>query len=262
MKKPKYTYEEIFQRNIGIFTREEQEKIKNLKVAIAGAGGLGGMAAYTLTRLGVGEIRICDPEDFEVSNLNRQYASNVETVGINKAVAVEKELKKINPEIKTTCWDCGINPENVMEFIEGVDVIIDGIDFYKLEAAITLQDAARKKGIWVMVSQIAGSIASYLYIKPGSPNFGDLFFDEKGLNPEKMLKALFPIMPREATSEILDEIKSGKIVAIPSWAHAPIITTLFLVEDLVSAFVKEERELPVSPKVQYIDIFKKEFVET
>ena len=62
MQNVSYSYEDLFQRNIGVFTAEEQERIRGLVVAIAGAGGLGGPVAYNLARLGVGEIRLADPE--------------------------------------------------------------------------------------------------------------------------------------------------------------------------------------------------------
>jgi len=94
------TYDEIFQRNIGVFTPEEQEKIKNLKIAIIGVGGLGAPATENLTRLGVGELRLVEPDTFEISNFNRQTGAYLNTIGRNKAEVMVDMVKLINPEIK------------------------------------------------------------------------------------------------------------------------------------------------------------------
>lgn len=64
-----------FERNLGFLTLEEQERINNSVVAIAGAGGDGGLLALQFARLGVGEIRLADPDPFEAENINRQALS-------------------------------------------------------------------------------------------------------------------------------------------------------------------------------------------
>src|SRR3989338_5770836 len=68
-------YWERVDRNIGWITREEQALLRNATVGIAGCGGMGGMIAERLLRLGVGEMRIADPEVFDISNINRQFAA-------------------------------------------------------------------------------------------------------------------------------------------------------------------------------------------
>ena len=91
------SYDEITQRNIGFVTPDEQARLRGLVVAVAGCGGVGAPAAHYLARLGVGELRLADPEDFEASNINRQFAAYVDTIGVNKAEAVAAELRRINP---------------------------------------------------------------------------------------------------------------------------------------------------------------------
>lgn len=250
----------MFQRNIGIFTLEEQEKIKNLKVAIAGAGGLGGELAYLLTRLGVINIIICDPEVFEISNINRQFGCYIETVGQNKAIAVSKELLRINPNLNLEVWDYGVDGLNASRFMNGCDVIIDAIDFYGISSSIKLQEEAKKQNKSIMTAQIVGSMASTMNIKPDGPNYNDLFFEDGNLSMEKVISSFFPILPNEATPEIVEKVINGESIILPSWSHAPVVTAIMLIEDLVSCYIKHEKELLFAPSVVLLDLNNKKYI--
>lgn len=254
-----YTYDQMFQRNIGIFTPEDQERIKNLKVAIAGAGGLGGSLAYLLVRLGIQNIKICDPEEFEISNINRQFGCYVDTIGENKAKAVARELLRINPKINIEAWDYGIDNDNAGKFVEGCDVVIDGIDFYAIPASLALQKSARQQNKWVMTSQCAGSMASYLYMAPDGPNFSDLFFENGILSMPKIIKTLFPVLPHEATTEMLSMVERGEEVDIPGWSFV-MIGVYILFDDLVKHFIKNEKDLIASPTVLLFDTYNRKFI--
>ncbi len=132
-----------FERNLGFLTYEEQERISNATVSIAGAGGDGGMLAIGLARIGVGEIRLADPDQFEIENVNRQAACNEETIGSNKAEAVGSVIREINPNIKLQIYDEGINQDNVDEFVRGSNLVIDETEFTKHVLAVMLARAAR-----------------------------------------------------------------------------------------------------------------------
>src|SRR3989344_1032185 len=77
-------YWEITQRSLGVYSREEQEKIRKGKVAIVGVGCDGGMDAYILARMGVGNLRLIDFDTNELSNMNRQPMATYSTRGIPK----------------------------------------------------------------------------------------------------------------------------------------------------------------------------------
>ena len=132
-----------FERNLGFLTEEEQGRISDAVVSIAGAGGDGGMLAIGLSRMGVGEIRLADPDSFEIENINRQASCNDQTIGINKAVAVGLEIEGINPDVKLSIYDKGINQENVEEFVRGSDLVIDETEFTKHALAVMLARTAR-----------------------------------------------------------------------------------------------------------------------
>ena len=94
---PQWSYAEAFKRNRGLITEEEQEKLRNSRVAIAGMGGVGGVHLVTLARLGIGKFTIADPDVFEVANFNRQYGATISNVGRNKAEAMAEAALDINP---------------------------------------------------------------------------------------------------------------------------------------------------------------------
>ena len=70
-----FDYNEAFSRNIGLFTLEEQDKLRRSHVAIAGMGGVGGVHVATLARTGIGNFTIADPDCFELANMKRQYGA-------------------------------------------------------------------------------------------------------------------------------------------------------------------------------------------
>ncbi|MCK9641562.1 MAG: ThiF family adenylyltransferase [Prolixibacteraceae bacterium] len=136
-----------FERNLGFLSKEEQEKIQSSVIAIAGAGGDGGMLAVQLARMGFGEIRLADPDPFEIENLNRQAVCSADTIDTNKAHAVAEYLKSINPEIIVKVYDEGISATNVDEFVEGADLVVDETEYTIHSLGVMIARSARKQGI-------------------------------------------------------------------------------------------------------------------
>lgn len=258
MKDKKYTYDEIFQRNIGIFTPKEQEKIKNLKVAIAGAGGLGGPVAYTLARLGVGEIRLADRDKFEISNLNRQSGAYIDTIGEYKSKAVAKELKRINPYLKVVIINDFLDKKNIDKFLDNVDCVIDGIDFFALEADLLLHQKAREKNLWVFTCQGASNITSFISFDPKGPALLDIVMNDGKPSLSRAIKLMLPKLPKGVTAEMVDEIvkiseKTGTHY-IPSYAVIAPFNGSFVVENMVRVIVRELRPLATFPDLYYFDL--------
>ena len=88
-------YDQVYLRNIGIFTGRQQARLRQAKITVAGVGGVGGIQAVTLARMGIGEMTIMDPGVFDEPDMNRQYAAMKNTIGQNKARATAGLLKKI-----------------------------------------------------------------------------------------------------------------------------------------------------------------------
>lgn len=147
---PSKLFQEFTDRNIGILTRQEQEMLRNMCVAVAGCGGMGGLAAEQLIRLGVGRVKIADFDKFEVHNLSRQTGSTYLNVGVHKAVVLAQYFQAINPELKLEVYTEGVQLENVEEFLRGADVVVDGIDYTQFYHSVVLHREARRRGLCVV----------------------------------------------------------------------------------------------------------------
>lgn len=159
-------YEELFARNLGVFTPAQQERVRSLTVAIAGCGGLGGPCAVHLARMGVGELRLADPEAFEPSNINRQWGAYLDTIGVNKALATAAEVARISPYTRTQVFDEGVTADNVARFLDGVDAVVDGTEFFAFDAQALLHAAARARGLWVYSDQQALEVLTLFAFDP------------------------------------------------------------------------------------------------
>lgn len=139
------------QRNLGFVTEEQQATIARSCVAIAGAGGDGGKLAVTLARLGIGSLRLADPEVFEVENLNRQAACTTSTLGRNKAEVVAELVLAINPSMQVEVLDAGVTSDNVDAFARGADVVADETEFTMHDLGVQIARAARTAGVPVVM---------------------------------------------------------------------------------------------------------------
>ena len=171
-----WNYKEAFKRNLGLVTPEEQEKLRNSRVAIAGMGGVGGVHLTTLARLGVSNFTIADYDTFEVANFNRQQGARVSNLGRNKAEAMAEEALDINPELDIHVMSEAIDKSNVNEFLEDADLIADGLDFFAVESRRMLYRNAAERGIWGIMSGPIGFSAAWLVFDPNGMSL-DRYFD-------------------------------------------------------------------------------------
>ena len=105
-----------------------QMKLLDSKVLLLGAGGLGSPAAIYLAAAGVGTIGIIDMDVVDSSNLQRQILHTLDRVGMRKVDSAKAALTAMNPDVKVNTYDTRLSAENVLEIIDGYDVIVDGTD--------------------------------------------------------------------------------------------------------------------------------------
>ena len=133
---------------------EGQLKLLDAKVLLLGAGGLGSPAALYLAAAGVGTLGIVDNDVVDLSNLQRQVAHSNERVGMPKVDSAEISIHEINPEVKVEKYPVRIDASNIMEIIEGYDVIVDGLDNFPTR--YLLNDASVRLQIPVVSASILG----------------------------------------------------------------------------------------------------------
>ena len=105
-----------------------QVNIKNAKVLLIGAGGLGSPAALYLVAAGVGTIGIADPDKVDLSNLHRQIIHGFDTLGLPKTISAAESLKEINPGAEIILYPEGLTTDNALELVSRYDVVVDGAD--------------------------------------------------------------------------------------------------------------------------------------
>lgn len=185
----KDSIQDEFVRNIGLVSEEEQRKIEKARVAVAGAGGVGGVHLLTLARLGVGHFSVADPDTFEPVNINRQFGATASTFGRNKAQVLAEMLRDINPRAEISVFQEGISEKNVEAFLEGVDVFVDGIDFFEVDARRLIFNTAREQGVYAMTSAPLGFGATLQVFSPSGMTFDHYFGISDSMGYEEKLAA-------------------------------------------------------------------------
>ncbi|MBN1888392.1 MAG: HesA/MoeB/ThiF family protein [Thermoflexales bacterium] len=110
---------------------EGQGRLKNASVLIAGAGGLGSPVALYLAAAGVGEIRLCDADTVELSNLNRQILHTEARIGQGKAASAAQAITALNSHIDVVAYGDYLDGSNVERIVGQADVVIDCLDNFE-----------------------------------------------------------------------------------------------------------------------------------
>jgi molybdopterin-synthase adenylyltransferase len=165
---------------------ETQRKLKQSTVFIAGAGGLGSPVSIYLAVAGIGNIRICDFDSPDWSNLNRQILHDHTRIGVNKAVSAKNTLEKLNPDIKVSAFTDKIVAENVDELVGNAELIVDCMDNFPTR--YLLNECAIRKNIPLVYGSIWGMDGRLSFIKsPETPCLRCLF-------PEAPPSEVFPVL--------------------------------------------------------------------
>jgi molybdopterin/thiamine biosynthesis adenylyltransferase len=170
-----FPYEEAFARNIGWVTKAEQASLRGKRVAIAGGGGVGGVHLMTLARLGIGSFHIADFDSFDYVNFNRQVGANLSTLGQPKAAVMARMARDVNPELDIKIFDKGIDAANLPAFLDGVDLYIDGLDFFAFDIRQKTFALCAERGIPATTVAPLGMGAALLNFMPGKMTFEEYF---------------------------------------------------------------------------------------
>ncbi len=161
------------------FNEQKQILLQKAKVLIVGAGGLGCPVAQYLAATGVGTIGIADFDTISVSNLHRQILYTPMEVGMQKAIVTCNKLQEQNPAICLIPHCVRITHNNVLDFVNQYDIIVDGTDNF--DTKYLLNDAcviAGKPLVYGSIYQYEGQVAVWNSMnKDGSrtPNYRDLY---------------------------------------------------------------------------------------
>ena len=147
--------------------RKGQNRLINSQVVIVGCGALGTVQAESLSRAGIGTIRLIDRDFIEESNLQRQTLFTEQDMreSLPKAVAAKRHLEEINSSVQVDAQVADLNYRNVESLVEGADCILDGTDNF--EARFLLNDVSQKHQIPWIYGAAVGSQGLTMTIVPG-----------------------------------------------------------------------------------------------
>ena len=171
-----WTYREAFSRNLGLIGAVEQERLRESCVAVAGLGGVGGIDLVALARLGIGRFTIADPDAFDLSNTNRQYGALRSTQGRNKADVMREIVLDINPDAHVRVFREPLGAANADAFLDGANVLVDGIDAFEIDLRRLLFRAARERGLHALGAGPVGFSTVWVIFGPRGMTF-DRYFD-------------------------------------------------------------------------------------
>ena len=139
-----------------------QARLRDARVLVVGAGGLGSPLLLYLAAAGVGTIGIVDDDRVELSNLQRQVAHGTADLGRPKTDSAAEAAHRINPEVTVATHRLRVGPDNVASLIEGYDLVCDGTDnfttrFLVADACV----AARRTLVSAAVLRFEGQLATF-----------------------------------------------------------------------------------------------------
>src|SRR5690348_12137475 len=191
----RFSYEEAFSRNIGWVTAGEQQVLRRKRVAVAGLGGVGGAHVLALARLGVGALHLADFDTFDLVNFNRQSGASVSTLGHPKTEVLAHMARDINPQLDLCLFTEGVSEANLDRFLAGVDVYVDGLDFFAFDARRATFAACARLGVPAITAAPLGMGAALLNFLPGRMTF-EQYFRLDGLSEaDQAIKFLLGLSP-------------------------------------------------------------------
>ena len=147
---------------------EAQKLLKQAVVFIAGAGGLGSPVALYLASAGIGVLKICDPGEAELSNLNRQILHSDKDLERNKAESAKETLTRINPHVSVEALSQNIEKRNVHLLVDNARLIIDCLDNFKTR--FVLNEYAVRTGLPLIHAGVSGFSGQITFIQtPDTP---------------------------------------------------------------------------------------------
>jgi molybdopterin/thiamine biosynthesis adenylyltransferase/rhodanese-related sulfurtransferase len=227
---------------------EGQTKLLESKVLLLGAGGLGSPTALYLAAAGVGTLGIVDDDEVDLSNLQRQVIHTTDGIGTPKVDSAERAIKAINPGVEVVKYQTRLDASNIMEIIDGYDVIVDGVDNFPTR--YLLNDATVRLGIPVVSASILGFDGQLSVFKPhDGPCYRCLYSvpPPAELAPSCGANGVLGVLP--GTMGLL---QATEVVKLVTGAGEPLVGRLLLYEALGATFtelkVRRDPECPICSK--------------
>lgn len=166
-------YWEIITRQMSIVTKSQQTQFKESKIGVIGCGGIGGSVIEMLARMGVGKLTIIDKDSFDMSNLNRQLMSSIDSLGKSKSEVTKENIRLTNPYVKVKAVDGELNEDNIEEVLSDCDVVVDALD--NLFTRVLVSRFAKENEIPFVHGAIHGTKGQLTVFNEKTPSYEELF---------------------------------------------------------------------------------------
>ena len=219
---------ERYDRQIMMFGRDGQEKLKGSRVAVVGVGGLGSSAAYYLAAAGIGRLLLVDDQEPELSNLNRQLLHWEEDIGKNpKPESARWKLERFNSDIVVETFTGKLREDNIDDVLDGVDVIVDCLDNFKTR--YLLDDYTQRKLVPLVHGAVEGSFGQVTTIIPKITKSLREIFPNMGKDEEK-----FPVLG--ATAGVVGSLQAMEVIKLLTGLGEPLLNRLLLIDLAFNTF--------------------------
>ncbi len=224
---------------------EGQKKLKQARVLLIGAGGLGSPASLYLAAAGVGTLGIVDFDVVEYSNLQRQIVHGTSDVGRSKLESARARLLDLNPEIEIETHEARLTSENALPILEGYDIVVDGTDNFPTRYLVN--DACvllGKPNVYGSIFRFEGQ-ASVFYAQEG-PCYRCLFREPPppGLVPSCAEGGVLGVLPG-----IVGALQANETIKLILGTGEPLIGRLLLFDALRLRFrelrLRKDPECPI-----------------
>lgn len=187
-----------------------QEKLTKSHALIVGAGGLGSPVALYLAASGVGQLTICDFDEVDLTNLQRQIIHTTQSVGINKAVSAQQTLYEINPEVDVKTVQQKSTKEQMAVLVQAADVVIDCSDNFATRYALNrICHASKKPLVSGAAVRFEGQITVFDFRHEDTPCYHCLFPESDDIQEQRCAEngVFSPLVGMIGTAQAAEALK-------------------------------------------------------
>lgn len=256
-------YWERVDRNLGWLGNSEeeqrarQEKLRDAVIGIVGTGGIGGAVATRLVRMGARKLKLADPDDFDVTNIQRQLGASVQNVGRNKAEVVAELAYDLSRDVEIDVYPQGINPDTAEPFMDGCDFVMDQMEFFQIKNRYALHRAFRASPrcrFMFKIPTVGHKVFIFTYTHDSMPL--EQVYDvpeDTPITPEvtqRLMERIMPEIPEYPSREMLDQWFVG-LQRMPIFGACPPVAEGLLVERLAQEIMDLPGRAVLPPQPGY-----------
>jgi molybdopterin/thiamine biosynthesis adenylyltransferase len=221
---------ERYLRNVGTIGAAGQARLLAARVAVVGAGGLGGTVIELLARYGVGYLRIIDGDTFAAHNLNRQLLATESSLGESKAAAAAARVARVNADVAVDAVPHMLDTANAAALLTGMDVIVDALD--TIGDRLLLGRTARHLAIPLVHGAVAGFTGQVTTLLPGDPGLERIYHPPVG--PSRGVETI--LGTPAATPAVVAALQAQEVVKLLTGVGQPLSRKLLYIDTEYNIF--------------------------